>query len=89
MEMLSVVSTVVKSPELALLDPIGVPSIAPPSIFTASLFCMAMVPSPRTFLALRALAAVITPTMGAVEEPVPPRVTGTIPEVISCPFNDR
>ena len=34
-------------------------------------------------LAAAASAAVITPTMGAVADPVPPRVTGTIPAVIS------
>ena len=89
MEILSVVSTVVKPPELGTVDPTGVPSITPPSISTASLFCTEMVPNPRTFLALGALDAVMTPTIGAVEEPVPPRETGTIPEVNSWPLNDR
>ncbi len=37
---------------------------------------------PKTVLAEAGFAAVITPTIGAVEEPVPPRVIGTLPEVI-------
>ena len=37
----------------------------------------------KTVLAAAALAAVITATIGAELEPVPPRVTGTIPEVNS------
>ena len=37
----------------------------------------------KTALAAAGSAAVITATIGAVFDPVPPRVTGTIPEVIS------
>ena len=39
--------------------------------------------TPKTVLAAAASAAVITPTIGAVAEPVPPRATGTVPAVIS------
>ena len=88
-ETLSVVCTVVNPPDFGVFAPIVVPSIAPPSISTAFLFCTAMVPSPRIVLAEEAFEAVITPTIGAELEPVPPRVIGTIPEVISCPFNDK
>ena len=37
----------------------------------------------KTALAAAAFAAVITPTIGAVVDPVPPRVMGTIPAVSS------
>ena len=39
----------------------------------------------NTVLAAAASAAVTTPTIGAVLDPVPPRVTGTVVAVISCP----
>ena len=41
--------------------------------------------TPRAVLDAAASAAVITPTIGAVVEPVPPLATGTVPPVISCP----
>ena len=37
--------------------------------------------SPKIVLAAAASAAVITATIGAVGEPVPPRVMGTVPAV--------
>ena len=40
--------------------------------------------TPITVLAAAASAAVTTPTIGAVLDPVPPRETGTVPAVISC-----
>ena len=40
---------------------------------------LATVDSPKTFLAEAASNAVITPTIGAVDEPVPPFWTGRIP----------
>ena len=42
--------------------------------------------TPRTVLAAAASAAVITPTIGAVAELVPPSEIGTIPAVSSCPL---
>ena len=44
---------------------------------------LATVDSPKTFLAEAASAAVITPTIGAVDEPVPPFSTGRIPSTSS------
>ena len=44
---------------------------------------LATVDSPKTFLAEAASAAVITPTMGAVDEPVPPFSTGRTPSTSS------
>ena len=44
---------------------------------------LATVDSPKTFLAEAASAAVITPTIGAVDEPVPPFSTGRIPATSS------
>ena len=38
---------------------------------------------PKTVLAAAASAAVITPTIGAVVDPVPPSVIGTVPAVSS------
>ena len=43
----------------------------------------ATVDSSKTFLAEAASAAVITPTIGAVDEPVPPFSTGRIPATSS------
>ena len=44
---------------------------------------LATVDRPKTFLAEAASAAVITPTMGAVDEPVPPFSTGRTPSISS------
>ena len=44
---------------------------------------LATLDSPKTFLAEAASAAVITPTIGAVDEPVPPFSTGRIPATSS------
>ena len=44
---------------------------------------LATVDSPKTFLAEAASAAVITPTIDAVDEPVPPFSTGRIPSISS------
>ena len=44
---------------------------------------LATVDSPKTLLAEAASAAVITPTIGAVDEPVPPFTTGKIPTTSS------
>ena len=79
--------TDVKIPVDGAVAPITVPSIAPPSTSTASLFCVAILPVPIAVLASAASAAVITPTIGAVAELVPPKAIGTIPDVISWPFN--
>ena len=60
---------------------------------------LATVDSPKTFLAAAASNAVITATIGAVDEPVPPLAIGKIPStssdkfilltVISLLFNDK
>ncbi len=44
---------------------------------------LATVDSPKTFLAEAASAAVITPTIGTVDEPVPPFTIGKIPTTSS------
>ena len=44
---------------------------------------LATVDRPKTFLAEAASAAVITPTIGAVDEPVPPFPIGNIPTTSS------
>ena len=44
---------------------------------------LATIDSPKIFLAEAASAAVITPTIGAVDEPVPPFSTGRIPATSS------
>ena len=44
---------------------------------------MAAVPKPSTDLAATSSAAVITPTIGAVEDPVPPFAIGRTPSTSS------
>ena len=50
---------VVKDPAAAELAPITAPSIAPPSMFTLSLACVEIVPSPNVVLAADASASSI------------------------------
>ena len=55
------------------------------SLLVKSLYdpVLATVDSPKTFLAEAASVAVITPTIGAVDEPVPPFAIGKIPTTSS------
>ena len=66
--------TDVKTPVEGVLAPMIVPSIAPPSTSTSSLAWVAIVPKPKFVRA-----------PGASVAPVPPRVNGTLPAVISWP----
>ena len=65
----AVVAVIVVPPIAALLfAPITAPSMAPPSMFTESEACVAMVPSPKAVLAAEAEVA-----------PVPPFAIGNVP----------